>query len=116
MVDVQRRPRVARVQADRAPRRRFHREDGHAHLVTVRSRIEPREEEQVRQTGGAAAAGHRDGDLRHEQRMDALAGRDVVLQAVRALVPEADPDVIDQALADGQPTLRPEAAAQQDPR
>ena len=48
--------------------------------------------------------------------MDALAGRDVVLQAVRALVPEADPDVIDQTLAHGQPTLRSDAAAQQDPR
>ena len=48
--------------------------------------------------------------------MCALERRDVALQAVRALIAEADPDVIDQAVADGQPTLRPDAAAQEDPR
>ena len=107
MVDRERRARVGRGQADRAARRRLHREDGHADLVAVRARDRAPGRRRGPTARRAGAAGQRDGDLRHEQRVRALERRGLALQPLGALEAEADPDVVDQALADGQLALRP---------
>ena len=116
MVDRQRRARVGRREAHRAARARLHREHRDAHLVARRAVLQRGEVEEVPQPRLARAAGDGHRHLRHEQRPCPLVLGGLAQQPGGAGEAKADADVVDQPLADGQPALCADAAAQQDPR
>ena len=118
MVDPQRRARVARGQADRAARRRLHREHGDADLIAVLGPAGSSPGKKKRSETPAAQA-LLDGatvTCAMNSGCERSNAADLALQPLGALESEADADVVDQAFADRQLALRTDAAAQQDPR
>ena len=117
VVDGERRPRIRAVQAHAAAGARLHREDRAADLVAVLGGLDGREAEQVPGTLRARPAPHAQRHLRHCQWPSVvLEAPGLLEQAVGWRPGSAYADVVEQALADRQPALRPDAAAEQDAR